>query len=99
MTNLADWEAEGARARPSTPTDHVRAPLALRAATWIGTVLLVVAGIVLISTTMVTQQAEESAAHELLRVLVLVVVGSAIAVVGAVTLVLRLVAGALRPGS
>ncbi|MCY1692813.1 hypothetical protein [Curtobacterium sp. SL109] len=99
MTKLADWEAEGARARPSTPRDHVQAPLTLRVATWVGTVLLVAAGIVLTSTTMISQHADESATHALLRALILVVIGAAIAVVGAVTLMLRFIANTLFPNS
>jgi hypothetical protein len=95
MTELADWETEGARARPSSAADGVVAPPALRAATWIGVVLLVAAGSVFLSTTLITPHVDESATHALLRVVVLVVVGAAAAVVGAVTLVLRLLAGAL----
>lgn len=43
MTELADWETEGAKARPASPDERNRvpAPAALRATTWIGLLLLV----------------------------------------------------------
>ncbi|MBO9050983.1 hypothetical protein [Curtobacterium flaccumfaciens] len=46
MTELADWETEGARARPARPGDHEPAPAALRAVTIIGVLFLIAAGCV-----------------------------------------------------
>ncbi|MFK4481335.1 hypothetical protein [Curtobacterium sp. AB7] len=97
MTELADWETEGAKARPTTPDDRNRvpAPLALRATTWIGVLLLVAATFVFVGASYIGLREDETAAHALARLVIVVVIGVAVAVVGAVALLLRLVAGAL----
>lgn len=91
----ADWEREGARARPGEPRDRTPVPGALRAATWIGVLLLVAAGIVLSVAAVLVAGDEESEAHLLFRVLLLSGVAIALGVVGVVALLLRLVASAV----
>lgn len=97
MSELADWETEGARARPASPDDVVRtpAPGALRATSWIGALLLVAAAGVFWATSLVDGGPEGSQSQLLFRVTLLVVIGVGLAVSGIVALLLRLVAGAL----
>lgn len=97
MSGLADWETEGAKARPATPEDHDRvpAPAALRAATWIGALLLLAAVFVFVGATSLSVRDDETATHAAARLVIVVVIGAALAVVGSVALLLRLVAGAL----
>ncbi|MBF4607893.1 hypothetical protein [Curtobacterium sp. VKM Ac-1393] len=97
MTELADWETEGAKARPATPDDRNRvpAPAALRATTWIGVLLLVAALFVFVGAAALGLREDETEAHFVARLVIVVVIGAAVAVVGAVALLLRLVAGAL----
>lgn len=92
---MEDWETAGARARPARPSDRVPLPAALRAATWLGAVLLIGAAVVFTTATFLGVHDDETEAHFLLRLALVVVSGIAIAVVGAVALLLRLVAGAL----
>jgi len=93
MTDATNWETEGARARPAAPDDHRPVPAALRATTWIGALLLIVAAFVFSGATLVDLHDDESEVHFLARVGLVVLIGVAIAVVGAVALLLRLVAG------
>lgn len=95
MTEFADWETEGAKAREATASDHVPVPGPLRATTWIGGLLLVAAGFVFVGATFLGVREDETEAHFLARLVVVVVIGAAAATVGAVTLVLRVVAGAV----
>ena len=94
MTELADWEAEGARARPARPGDHEPAPAALRAVTIIGVLFLIAAGCVFVATAFLPTS-DETAVPDGLRLLMATVVSVGIAVVGVVALLLRLVAGVL----
>lgn len=97
MAELADWETEGAKARPTTPDDHNRvpAPAALRATTWIGGLLLIAAVFVFVGASSLGVREDESEVHFLTRLVIVVVSGVAVAGLGAVALLLRLVAGAL----
>ncbi|MEG8034920.1 hypothetical protein QP157_06155 [Sphingomonas sp. LR61] len=97
MTELADWETEGAKARPTTPDDRNRppAPAALRATTWIGGLLLIAAVFVFVGASSLGVREDESEVHFLTRFVIVVVIGVAVAGLGAVALLLRLVAGAL----
>jgi hypothetical protein len=95
MADAANWETEGARARPGAPVEHHPAPAALQAATWIGALLLIAAAFVCFGATLVEVHTDESEVHFLARVGLVVLIGVAIAVVGAVALLLRLVASAL----
>jgi len=94
MADAADWETEGARARPGAVEDHQPAPAVLRAATWIGALLLIAAAFVFFGATLVELHTDESEVHFLARVGLVVLIGVAVAVVGAVALLLRLVASA-----
>ncbi|MCA5924176.1 hypothetical protein [Curtobacterium oceanosedimentum] len=93
MTGLADWETEGARARPATASDQVPVPASLRAVTWTGVLLLVAAVFVFVSAATLGLRQDESGTDLLVRTAVLVVIGVGAAVVGAVALLLRVVAG------
>lgn len=97
MTELAEWETEGAKARPASPDERNRvpAPAALRATTWIGVLLLVAATFVFVGASYLGVREDETEAHALARLVIVVFIGVAVAVVGAVALLLRLVAGAL----
>lgn len=95
MAELADWETEGAKARPATPDDRVPVPVALRVATWIGVLLLVAAVLVFAGTASLAVRDDETEAHFSARLVIVVVIGAALAVVGAVALLVRLVAGTL----
>jgi hypothetical protein len=95
MTGLADWETEGAKPRAPMPTDDVAAPTALRVVTWIGVVLLVAATVTFIVAASLSPDDTESAGHFAMRLHTTVLAGMSAAVVGALTLVLRLVAGVI----
>lgn len=95
MTSPADWETEGASARAALPGDAVRTPASVRAATWIGIVLLTVAVVVFASAAQVTALDGESEAHALTRTVVLVVIGTGASLLAGVALLLRLVAGVI----
>lgn len=96
MPELADWETEGATARAAVPSDAFRQPTAVRVATWIGVVLLVVALVLYALAAQATAGEEGSTVRALTRVVVLVVVATGVGVLGGVALLLRLVAGAFR---
>lgn len=54
MTDQGTWETEGARARPPRPGDDVPTPIALRAMTWIGTLLALIALALFVATSFST---------------------------------------------
>lgn len=95
MPELADWETEGATARAAVPSDALRQPIAVRAATWFGVVLLVVALVLYALAAQSAAGADETAVHALGRFVLLVVVATGVGVLGGVALLLRLVAGAV----
>ncbi|WIB71456.1 hypothetical protein [Curtobacterium sp. MCBD17_026] len=94
MTELADWETEGARARPARPGDHEPVPGALRAVTIIGVLFLIAAVCVFVVNAFIPP-ADETAVPVDVRLLIATIVSVAIAAVGVVALLLRLVAGVL----
>ncbi|MFS0731374.1 hypothetical protein ABC270_15035 [Curtobacterium sp. 1P10AnD] len=94
MPGPTDWETEGATARAAVPSDALRQPVAVRAATWIGLLLLVTALVVYACAAQVTAGEDESEVQALGRFVVLVVVATGVGVLGGVALLLRLVAGA-----
>lgn len=95
MTGLADWETEGATARAPRPGDGVRAPAGVRALTWTGSVLVLVAVVLYALAAGTAPVTDGTAVHGFAPFVVLVVVATGAAVLGGVAFLLRILAGVL----